>query len=149
MPHEQGLVLARDGGLADVPSQSLAQLTGLLRLDPRLELSQPDQRWLANQQLEIAQLDACLRLPFNLFERLALRVNCRRRLPLFPQCAQLCSAHKGLDPRVIRNMTLLVGHECTLRTDRFRAYRKKVSLSDSAKIWLDRVDSVTAMWIDG
>lgn len=142
-----GMLLIRDGGLADVPPHALAQLTGLLRMDPGLDLLQPDKAWLSDQKTRIAKLDASLRLPANLFERLALRANRHRRFRFFPQCAELCPAHKGLDPRVIRNMTLLVGHECTLRTDRFRSYRHKVDLSDGAIIWLDRVDAVTAMWV--
>ncbi|CAM1505238.1 Fc.00g108750.m01.CDS01 [Cosmosporella sp. VM-42] len=141
------MLLNRDDGLADISRLALAQLTSLLSMGTSNNISKPSAAWLQKQEAKIATLHWSLQAPSNLIERLALRINRHRRIPFFPQVAQLCSSHKGLDPRVIRNLTLLVGHECTLRTDRFRLYRSRIAFPNHVTTWLDRIDSVTAMWV--
>lgn len=141
------MFMTRHDGLADVSDRALKELTSLLNMPPFVNIEKPGEEWLQAQKELIPKLNSSIRVPPNFLARLALRVNRYHRLPFFPQVAKLCWAHKGLDPRVIRNLTLLVGHECTLRTDRFRAYRGLITFPNSVAVWLDRMDSVTAMWI--
>lgn len=153
-PDDRPQVLSRDGpclcdrdhGLADVPDFVLKQLTKLLYMDSSNNVANPSQSWL-DYQAEMAPLvDRRIRRPKNLFARLAVRIG-EHGVRFFPQAARLCAAHHALDPRVIRSLMLLVGHECTLRTDRFRKWRGQINYSEQATMWLDRIDAITGLWI--
>ncbi|KAF7552822.1 hypothetical protein G7046_g7282 [Stylonectria norvegica] len=139
-------VYARDHSLADVPDEALTQLTRLLHMDSSVNVAQPDKWWLKRQESRIPKLHNSLRPPTNLVERLALRINGNR--PSIPShIAKLCSSHRGLDPRAIRALSRLVADECTARTDRFRHWRGRMTYTGQLVSWLDRIDSITGMWI--
>lgn len=136
----------RDPALADVSDEALRQLTKLLYVDTADYFGDRAGEWLAKQEQKVKKLDATLLRPRDLIARFAIGMS-KRRLPFCPEGARLCPAHKALDPRVIRNMLLMVADECTIQTNRYRSLRLKKMLSPSLEGWMGRMDSVTALWL--
>ncbi|RFU79140.1 hypothetical protein TARUN_3089 [Trichoderma arundinaceum] len=141
------IISRRDPALADVSDEALWQLTKLLYMDSADYAGDRAAEWLAKQELNVKDLDASLLRPKDLIARLAISMS-KRKLPFCPEgAARLCAAHKALDPRVVRNMLLLVADECTIQTNRYRSLRLKEMLSPSLEGWMRRMDFLTALWL--
>ncbi|PHH60671.1 hypothetical protein CDD81_1357 [Ophiocordyceps australis] len=138
------LVVANvESGLTKISDQDVRQLTRLLFIDER----QGDREWLDSQEEQMKQLPACLRRPRGLISRLAIRM-AQHGAPFWPEAARLCMMHKQLDARVIRRVMALVANECVMHTNRLRGLRRhKHGMEPAVRCWLDRVDSLTSLWM--
>jgi hypothetical protein len=96
--------MTRINSIDDLSSGDIRQLSQLLSLPPR---TLPDRRWLRDQAHRIPQLTATLQRPSSVLARLVM---C---LPFTPNQACLCSAHRSLNPYLIRRIFLRVSAECT------------------------------------
>ncbi|KAH7162287.1 hypothetical protein B0J13DRAFT_633227 [Dactylonectria estremocensis] len=128
----------------DMSGEVLSQLTNVIWMPPPVNIVIPDMSWLRNQETQIQELDKLLRRPKKPLDRLTAHYD-HHRHPL--RSARLCDSHRGLDPRLIRHMMLLVARELTQRVDRFRKWRQRASFSDQLIAWLDRMDAATALWM--
>lgn len=140
------IISPRDPALADVSDTALRQLAKLLYLDAADYAASRAPAWLAKQEHGVKDLDASLLRPKDLLARLAISMS-KRKLPFSPEGAKLCAAHKALDPRVVRNMLVLVADECTIQTNRYRSLRLKQRLTPSLEGWLARMDFLTLLWL--
>ncbi|KPM36057.1 hypothetical protein AK830_g10515 [Neonectria ditissima] len=122
----------------------LDQLTKLLWMHPDVNLANPRKPWLNKQEARVRKLDESLQRPKDIMNRLAARID-KHHHPT--KSARLCPSHRGLNPRVIRSLMLILATEFTQRTDRFRKWRTRTPLSDSLVAWIDRMDSATSLWI--
>jgi hypothetical protein len=140
-------IAARDAALEDLSSTALNELTALLRIQQRqLGARGPSSAWLNIQANIVPTLNKKLQRPSGFIARAAISLSTSKFKPSFlPDCAQLCPAHAGLDPRVIRNLMLLVSREWTWHDDVFRFWRESLPLVGPVKEWLDRVDALTAI----
>lgn len=136
----------RDPALADISNEALQQLTKLLYMDTADYFGHRATDWLAKQEQQIEELDVTLLRPRNLLARLTLGL-CGHRLPLYPEEPRLCTAHQALDSRIIRCILQLVADECTIQTNRYRSLRLKKMLKPSLEDWMERIDSITALWL--
>ncbi|KAL7800411.1 hypothetical protein V8C43DRAFT_327229 [Trichoderma afarasin] len=136
----------RDLSLADVSDEALRQLTMLLYMDTADYFGHRATDWLAKQEQQIEELDVTLLRPRNLLARLTLGL-CGHRSPLYSEEPRLCTAHKALDSRIIRCILQLVADECTIQTNRYRSLRLKKTLKPSLEDWMERIDSITALWL--
>ncbi|KAL6811348.1 hypothetical protein GGI42DRAFT_216220 [Trichoderma sp. SZMC 28013] len=139
-------VKRRDPALADVSDEALRQLTKLLYMDTSDYFGHRAREWLAKQEQQVKGLDVTLLRPRNLLARLTLGV-CGHRLPLYPEEPRLCAAHEALDSKTIRLILQLVADECTIQTNRYRSLRLKKMLKPSLEGWMERIDSITALWL--
>lgn len=117
----------------------------------------PSEQWLARQAEKIAQLPKSLQRPQNWLARLSIYTNKKLDLTiedLFPQCAVLCAAHKGLNPWIVHRMFLLISEEVTHRLDPVRkflenptkhAVKLKTSLGE-VQDYVDRMNSMLSLW---
>lgn len=110
----------------------------------KIESSDPSPEWLEDQTRGIERLDKSLRRSGTLLARLSSRLD---QLRPRPKGAQLCKAHHGLDPKLIRRHTLHLIAECTERNDRLRDYQRRSEFPGSVKEWLRRMDAVIGMWM--
>lgn len=138
-------VAARSRALRDVHLPALHGLTELLYMAPEVQPSRPPPSWLQVQSQMIGRLDPCVLRPRSLRVRVAISAG-SHHIPHFPGGAVLCPTHRPLDPRVVRNLMLLVAHEFTRRADRFRLWRDDLDMADGPKRWLRRMDAETALW---
>ncbi|KAM6488751.1 hypothetical protein HDV62DRAFT_39230 [Trichoderma sp. SZMC 28011] len=136
----------RDPALADISDEALQQLTKLLYMDTADYFGHRTEDWLAKQEQQIEELDNTLLRPRNLLARLTLGI-CGQKLPLYSEVPGLCTAHKALDSRIIRCILQLVADECTIQTNRYRSLRLKKMLKPSLEDWMERIDSITALWL--
>ncbi|KAF7553598.1 hypothetical protein G7Z17_g3490 [Cylindrodendrum hubeiense] len=128
----------------DMPRAALDQLTNTLWMPPSVNIVNPEKSWLKVQELQIRGLDETLRRPTKILDRLTAHYDNRRHPS---KVAHLCYSHRDLDPRLVRQIMLLIAREFTQRTDRFRRWRKRTAYSDRLVAWLDRMDAATALWI--
>ncbi|KAH7023817.1 hypothetical protein EDB80DRAFT_675367 [Ilyonectria destructans] len=128
----------------DMPPEALDELTNMLWMPPSVNIANPEQSWLKDQEFQIKELDESVRRPHNIFHRLTAHYDNRRHPS---KVAHLCYSHRDLDPRLIRRIMLLFAQELTQRTDRFRKWRARTAFTDRLNAWLDRMDAATALWI--
>lgn len=128
----------------DVSPEALDELTRMLWMPQSVNVAKPHQRWLKKQKELIEALDQSVRRPQNILKRLAAHYDNRRHPS---KVAHLCSSHRGLNPRLIRRIMLLMAQELTQRTDRFRKWRSLPAFTEELEAWLDRMDTMTALWI--
>ncbi|KAK5989889.1 hypothetical protein PT974_08151 [Cladobotryum mycophilum] len=137
----------RDPGLADLSDEALEQLTYMLYMDSTMYFGDQARKWLINQENRIRGLDSSLLRPKGLLSRLAISMG-KHKLPLCPaRAANLCAAHKAMDPRIVRNLLLLIADECTIQTNRYRGLRLRQELPLSLDGWMERLDFLTALWV--
>ncbi|KAL6834036.1 hypothetical protein J3E69DRAFT_157882 [Trichoderma sp. SZMC 28015] len=136
----------RDPSLADVSDEALQQLTKLLYMDTADYFGHRAADWLARQEQQVKELDVMLLRPRNLLARFTFGL-CGHRLPLYSEEPKLCTAHKALDSRIIRCILQLVAEECTIQTNRYRSLRLKKTLKPSLEDWMERIDSITVLWL--
>ncbi|KAM6540113.1 hypothetical protein FALCPG4_001850 [Fusarium falciforme] len=122
----------------------IRQLTGLLCMPCEIKFSNPSQAWLEDQARGIGRLDKSLRRSNKLLARISSRLDQFRARP---KAAQLCKAHHGLNPKLIRRHMLHIIAECTSRIDRLRLWRRRIPYPASVKAWLKRMDAVTGIWM--
>ncbi|KAL2693707.1 hypothetical protein Neosp_000270 [[Neocosmospora] mangrovei] len=120
------------------------QLTGLLCMPRGNDFSSPSQEWLDDQARCIGQLGKLLRRSNKLLARISSRLDQFRTRP---KAAQLCKAHHGLNPKLIRRHMLHIIAECTKRIDRLRHWQRRVPFPANVRAWLKRLDAVTGMWM--
>ncbi|KAH7272921.1 hypothetical protein B0J15DRAFT_573761 [Fusarium solani] len=120
------------------------QLTGLLCMPCEIKLSNPSKAWLEDQTRGIGRLDKPLRRSNKLLARISSRLD---RFRARPKAAQLCKAHHGLNPKLIRRHMLHIIAECTKRIDRLRLWQRRIPFPPSIKAWLQRMDAVIGMWM--
>ncbi|KAM0562051.1 hypothetical protein ACHAPJ_002495 [Fusarium lateritium] len=135
--------------LRDISPHQLDQLTDLLWMDPGVNVAAPDSDWLLDQQSRIATLDKSNRRSTKLLDRLSARLESLslKHVDDGMPAACLCAAHHGLDPKLIRRLMLLLIAECTERVQTLRTWRQRITFSDNIIAWLDRIDTVTGLWI--
>ncbi|KKP07575.1 hypothetical protein THAR02_00371 [Trichoderma harzianum] len=136
----------RDPALADVSDEAIWQLTKLLYMDTTDYYGHQAGDWLAKQEQQVEGLDVTLLRPRSLLARFTFGL-CGHRLPHYSEEPRLCEAHKALDSRVIRCILQLVADECTIQTNRYRSLRLKKTLKPSLEDWMERIDSITALWL--
>ncbi|KAM0263027.1 hypothetical protein ACHAQJ_001405 [Trichoderma viride] len=138
----------RDTALADIPDETLRQLTKMLYMDAADFCGHRAENWLHDQERKVKDINtATLLRPKDPIARFAVSMMSKHKLPFCAEGARLCPAHKALDPRIIRDMLLLVADECTIRTNRYRSLRAKGVLSPSLEGWMGRIDLITALWL--
>ncbi|KAI8677341.1 hypothetical protein LRP88_09629 [Fusarium phalaenopsidis] len=120
------------------------QITRLLRMPGEIVFSSPTQAWLEEQARGIGQLDESLRRSRKFLARISSRLD---QLCAKPKEAQLCKAHYGLNPKLIRRHMVHIIAECTSRIDRLRLWRRRIPYPASVKAWLKRMDAVTGIWM--
>ncbi|KAJ4268799.1 hypothetical protein NW762_002867 [Fusarium torreyae] len=135
--------------LRDISPHQLDQLTNLLWMDPGVNVAAPDRDWLLDQQSRIATLDKSNRRSTKFLDRLSARLESLslKHVDDGIPAACLCAAHHGLDPKLIRRLMLLLIAECTERIQTLRTWRQRIAFSDNIIAWLDRIDTVTGLWI--
>lgn len=152
MPTQMDYVLSLD----DAP---LHALTNLLALPPQSGTSLPSRRWLSSQSLAIARLPRAVLRPSNLIERLAVKLSESYAPEALPAAAELCFAHRGLHPWVVRGVFGLLSGEVTVRCDRLRRYVSEVgedrgkgkggeNRAEVAGRVLGVLASVNALWLE-
>ncbi|KAF5026657.1 hypothetical protein F66182_1241 [Fusarium sp. NRRL 66182] len=135
--------------LHDIPPRQLDQLTDILWMDTGVNVVTPNRDWLMSQRAQIATLDKSNRRSTKLLDRLSARVeslSLKSADDGRPR-ACLCSAHHDLDAKLIRRLMLLLIAECTERVQMFRVWRQRIVFPTSVLLWLDRIDTVTGLWI--
>lgn len=148
MPTQIDYVLSLD----DAP---LRALTDLLALPPQSGTALPSRRWLSSQSRAVPSLPKPVLRPSNLIERLAVKLSESYAPEALPAAAELCSAHRGLHPWVVRGVFGLVAGEVTVRCDRLRKYVSqntgKGDKSERMEV-VERVlgvlSSVNALWLE-
>ncbi|KAF5699008.1 hypothetical protein FMUND_14945 [Fusarium mundagurra] len=135
--------------LPDISNHQLDELTDLLWMDPGVNIAVPDKEWLLDQQARVAKLDKSNRRSTKLLARLSAKLeSLSYRLGADGSpTACLCSAHHGLDPKLIRRLMLLIIAECTERIQILRTWRQRIAYPNAVIAWLDRIDAVTGLWI--
>ncbi|KAF4964341.1 hypothetical protein FSARC_7708 [Fusarium sarcochroum] len=135
--------------LRDISPRQLDQLTDLLWMDPGVNVAAPDRDWLLDQKSRIGTLDKSNRRSTKLLGRLSARLESLnlKYVDGDMPTACLCAAHHGLDPKLIRRLMLLLIAECTERVQVLRIWRQRIAFSDNIIAWLDRIDTVTGLWI--
>ncbi|KAH8176306.1 hypothetical protein LIA77_04724 [Sarocladium implicatum] len=148
-------IAGRHYALEDIPEAVLASLLNFLRLPAgeMPDLLRPPQSWARDQERVVCGLDDRLRMPRDIISRAAIAAG-KHSIKYFPEAAVLCQAHKGLDPRVIRNLMLLVGNETTLRTEKYRRASRDetgmlLQLPKAVEDWVDGMDAIAALWLGG
>ncbi|KAL5087607.1 hypothetical protein Trisim1_007649 [Trichoderma cf. simile WF8] len=136
----------RDPSLADISDEALQQLTKLLYMDIADYFGHRATDWLAKQEQQVKELDVTLLRPRDLLARLTLGL-CGQRLALYSEEPRLCAAHQALDSEIIRCILQLVADECTIQTNRYRSLRLNKVLKPSLENWMERIDSMTALWL--
>lgn len=130
--------------MCGLTNRDVLQIMELLAMDQGMSSKRPDQEWLAEQEARIPKLGETLQRPSNILDRIVSRLGDLRGLS---KTARLCDSHRGLNPKVIRKLMLILAAECTERTDRFRKWRRRTEYPDSITAWLDRIDDATGLWI--
>lgn len=149
MPTQIDYVLSLD----DAP---LHALTNLLALPPQSGTALPSRRWLSSQSHAVPSLPKPVLRPSNLFERLAVKLSESYAPEALPAAAELCSAHRGLHPWVVRGLFGLLAGEVTVRCDRLRRYvsenaegeEKGGERLEVVKRVLGVLSSVNALWLE-
>lgn len=149
MPTQIDYVLSIDDG-------PLHALTDLLALPPQSGIALPSRRWLSSQSGAVPSLPKPVLRPSNLIERLAVRLSESYAPEALPAAAELCSAHRGLHPWVVRGVFGLVAGEVTVRCDRLRRYvsqnaeekGEKSEIMEVVERVLGVLSSVNALWLD-
>lgn len=128
----------------DINDDDVCQLTRLLRAPNYAHSVRLPEIWYSRQASEVHRLNPSLRRPSTLLVRAAVRLGLRG-VPHFPNCANLCRFHQALDPRIIRDLLMMIMDECTVRSDRFRNFPDHTE--DAVKAWSHRLDEVVGMWL--
>ncbi|KAK2604807.1 hypothetical protein N8I77_007707 [Diaporthe amygdali] len=146
--------------ISHLTHEDINLLVRLLCLPPTARIytdGLPSDQWLARQSEKISQLPKPLQRPQNWLARLSIYTNKKLNLTiedLVPQCAVLCTAHKGLNPWVVHRMFLLISEEVTHRLDPVRrflenptkhAVKLKTSLGE-VQDYVDRMNSMLSLW---
>ncbi|KFA79167.1 hypothetical protein S40288_11682 [Stachybotrys chartarum IBT 40288] len=134
--------------LEDVPKTSLSHFTMLLRVnDEDMRGHGPIYRWLREQERDFRMLDSSMLWSANPLIRATLNLGLRGLLGV-PDCAKLCVAHHVPEPRIIRNILVLVTWEWTTHSETFRCWSTRPYFHDNIKAWLDCMDTALAIRID-
>ncbi|KFA55803.1 hypothetical protein S40293_01880 [Stachybotrys chartarum IBT 40293] len=137
----------QDMRLEDIPKQGLKHLALLLRIDSvAMRGHGPGNQWLHMQEDDLRLLPPYLSRTANPFVRVTLNLG-YHGFPFAPNCANLCGSHHDLEPRVIRNMMVLVAREWTKHVELYRYWRTKLGFHKDVVTWLDRMDTALATWI--
>lgn len=136
---EHYTIMSRDSSLRDLPNKLLFSLTKLLRMPP----TGPNEAWLSEQDLGVAKLDHSLRIPNNPLTRAAIRGGAMG-LTFCPKGAHLCGVHENLDPRIVRNLNLLLQNEFNKILE-VRG-RCQAAYHPDVEKWLVRIDTVRKLW---
>lgn len=148
-------IASRHYALRDISEEALCTLLQFLRIpyEEHVDFRYPPQSWIKDQELAICKLDYRVRMPRDIISRAAIAAG-KHSIKWFPEAAVLCQAHKGLDPRVVRNLMLLVGNEATLRTEKYRKPSRDqhgmlLQLPKAAEEWIDGMDAIASLWLGG
>lgn len=145
-------------------NDAVEEITSLLRVDPSKDSSRETSEWLDRQRRKVERLrnEQLLRPDSVLY---------RGWIKLFGPDT-LCSAHKGLDHRVIRSLLWNIAYESTARTNIYRVLRLKGRLgfdlerpsgmaeeqlkqiedgedevNGKMNQWLDLMNEMSALWL--
>lgn len=133
--------------LEDIPKQGLKRLALLLRINSEAMRGHgPGNQWLHMQQEHLLLLPPYLSRTANPFVRVTLNLGCHG-FPFAPNSANLCGSHHDLEPRVIRNMMVLVAREWTKHVELYRYWRTRLDFHEEVVAWLNRMDTALAIWV--
>ncbi|KIN06047.1 hypothetical protein OIDMADRAFT_49543 [Oidiodendron maius Zn] len=127
--------MKRPKTIEGLSQEDLHKLAHLLSLTTDT-LSQEE--WLRNQAQYISTLSPTLQKCPSLLSRLTTS------LPLHPERAYLCTAHRALNPYLIRHIFLLICAESTIHLTRLV---KKQSLSTRISEFIDRLHCINTLWM--
>jgi hypothetical protein len=97
--------------LDDIEDSALKELIGLLRLPGNGGPIAITGSWLRRQADESRRLHHSLRQPSDLADRFAICLG-KWKVPFSPDVATLCTSHDSLDPRLVRELFVLILSEC-------------------------------------
>ncbi|RNJ57232.1 hypothetical protein D7B24_006267 [Verticillium nonalfalfae] len=145
-----------DHHIEDFPVRAVQKLTAMLTLPPQHGLVRPTAGWQASQSEAVANLpQSCRRPPIEganpikLLKRGLMKMSEKHSLPLVPDAAVLCQAHKELHPWRMRSLFLLLASECGIRSDRIRRHQgfDGIPPAQDVQDFVYRMTSIAGLWI--
>lgn len=104
--------------------------------------------WLVKQGKMMKAMDKALlyQKPKGILSALTAKLE-QKQLLWFSDKTQLCKTHKVLHPGLIHTLTMLVAKEVTVYVDRYRYLRRKDRMEDWLIHWLERIDTISMLWM--
>lgn len=133
--------------LRDVPRDRIRALAEVLLMSVGENIAAPSGSWRRRQAAAVRGLPASVRMPTNPLMRALIRGG-QRGVPLCPAGARrLCDGHRGLDPRVVQDMKVMVVSETNTKFASLRRWQHEMGVDEQVRRWLERTALIGGFWI--